>query len=104
VADNQELSGGIMKKYALVRVDNACPAILDNFGCISARKILHCKCGEDCKNYGDTKEQLVRKVAQVLLRQDLSYEVFSPSKEMVSAFYEGCLRRAKQIVEFLGVK
>ena len=46
------------KRYAIVRVDNICPPT--KMFC-SDRKI-------DCKKclYGDTKEQLVRKVAQAL--------------------------------------
>lgn len=72
-------------------MDNSCPAMLDDFGCIVARNMLHCKCGEDTKNYGDTKEQLINKVAQVIKRHTLK-----------GAVWEGEL--AKEIVEFLGVE
>lgn len=95
------------KRYAIVRVDNSCPAMLDDFGCIIARNILHCKCGEDAKNYGDTKEQLIRKVAQVLFRRRL--EMYNliwggvPSKQEAERYYEVRLEIAEEIVEFLGV-
>ena len=82
-----------MKRYAIVRVDNSCPAMLDDFGCIIARNMLHCKCGEDTKNYGDTKEQLIKKVAQALeLCMKKGYRTIT-SEEY-----------AKFIVEFLGVE
>ena len=84
-----------MKRYAIVRVDNSCPAMLDDFGCIIARNMLHCKCGEDTKNYGDTKEQLIRKIAQV----------FSMEKIIVAkTLDEYKYKLAKEIVEFLGVE
>ena len=86
-----------MKRYAIVRVDNTwCPNKFENidnrFVCDSRRKnikYVHC---ERCR-YGDTKEQLVRKVAQALKgtlwndRKGLTYEEI-----------------ATKIVEFLGVK
>lgn len=61
------------KRYAIVRVDNTwCPNKFENidnrFVCDSRRKNIkrvHC---ERC-NYGDTKEQLERKVEQVLRRK-----------------------------------
>ena len=81
------------KRCAIVRVDNSCPAMSDGLGCILSRNMFHCKCGEDIKNYGDTKEQLIRKVAQALKgtlwndRKGMSYEEI-----------------AKKIIEFLGVE
>lgn len=82
------------KRYAIVRVDNSCPAMLDDFGCIIARNILHCKCGEDTKNYGDTKEQLIKKVKTAL-------QLCNKNRvEKCNQFYFV----AKEIVEFLGVE
>lgn len=81
-----------MKRYAIVRVDNSCPAMVDDFGCIIARNILHCKCGEDTKNYGDTKEQLEKKIITAIERAGIDYVQLS--KEEI----------AKEIVEFLGVE
>ena len=95
------------KRYAIVRVDNSCPAMLDDFGCIIARNMLHCKCGEDTKNYGDTKEQLIKKVAQVIkrklkggliLRNTKINETYNIQKTISAKVV------AKEIVEFLGVE
>ena len=95
------------KRYAIVRVDNSCPAMLDDFGCIVARNMLHCKCGEDTKNYGDTKEQLIKKVAQVIkrklkggliLRNTKINETYNIQKTISAKVV------AKEIVEFLGVE
>ena len=94
------------KRYAIVRVDNMCPAITEE-------GINICKTDKNCKNkcpyrYGDTKEQLIRKVAQVRLRQEIKewYEVFKqkPNKKVINTFWERCLEHAKEIVEFLGVE
>ena len=84
------------KRYAIVRVDNSCPAMLDDFGCIIARNILHCKCGEDAKNYGDTKEQFEKKVAQALVRARIEEDENSKSLSWEQI--------ATRIVEFLGVE
>lgn len=93
-----------MKKYALVRVDNKCPALTED-------GINICKTDKNCRNkcpyrYGDSKEQLIRKVAQAILRtlkdgEVLKYEEFGTGfiKQPVSVEY-----LAKKIVEFLGVK
>lgn len=86
------------KRYAIVRVDNSCPAMVDDFGCIIARNILHCKCGEDAKNYGDTKKQLVMKVAQVIRRYRKNLEVCDYC-DMKDEF-----EIAEKVVEFLGVE
>lgn len=96
------------KRYAIVRVDNSCPAMLDDFGCIIARNMLHCKCGEDTKNYGDTKGQIVRKVAQVIFKAKLERyrQVWKcECSEMEKRDrYKDSLTLAKEIVEFLGVE
>ena len=88
-----------MKRYAIVRVDNSCPAMLDDFGCIIARNMLHCKCGEDTKNYGDTKEQLIRKVAQVIRKRTDNGIIVRYREDSISVE-----ELAKEIVEFLGVE
>lgn len=79
-------------RYAIVRVDNSCPAMLDDIACIVARNMLHCKCGEDPKNYGDTKEQLIQKIITAVERAGIDYVQLS--KEEI----------AKEIVKYLGVK
>lgn len=81
-------------RYALVRVDGTthCPSryekINRNFVCSG---LPHCyKC-----RYGDTKEQLIRKIAQV----------FSMEKIIVAkTLDEYKYKLAKEIVEFLGVE
>lgn len=80
------------KKYAIVRVDNHCPS-----WCGDNPKLDYIVCdlkNKNCKNcrYGDTKEQLVVKVAQILKQQMFILEV-----------YEDYIEAAKNIVEFLGV-
>lgn len=91
------------KRYVIVRVDNSCPEMLDDFGCIIARNILHCKCGEDTKNYGDTKEQLIRKVAQVIFKNFKNYNGFM-ARYLTSHLVSFAYKIAKEIVEFLGVE
>ena len=97
-----------MKRYAIVRVDN-------NYGpCVLEKeKVPICKTDELCYSgkcpcrYGDTKEQLIRKVAQVRLKQKIKrwYGPFlKPSKLTIEFVYEKCLEEAKEIVEFLGVE
>lgn len=82
-----------MKRYALVRVDKFCPRALErnyNLKCIGS---LHCDKCDLKKTYGDTKEQLVRKVEQALeLCMRKGYRTIT-SEEY-----------AKFIVEFLGVE
>lgn len=96
------------KRYAIVRVDNSCPEMLDDFGCSIARNILHCKCGEDTKNYGDTKEQLIRKIAQVIFKVKLArfrrvWKCECNEMEKKGRYIDS-LVLARKIVEFLGVE
>ena len=95
------------KRYAIVRVDNKCP---DWFEKIKNSFVCKLKMAEDgfhldCSNcrYGDTKEQLIRKIEQGI---DIGMKkVFG--KELDQAYYnrarENHLIIAKEIVEFLGV-
>ena len=96
------------KRYAIIRLDNFCPAMLDDFGCIVARNMLHCKCGEDTKNYGDIKEQLIKKIAQVLFKRKLKLyrRIWGSNMGSIERkdIYAQCLEVAKKIVEFLGVE
>lgn len=92
------------KRYAIVRVDRKCPAYENINLCDEENTTC-----EDCKvnkNYGDTKEQIVRKVATAILRtlkdgEVLKYEEFGTGfiKQPVSVEY-----LAERIVEFLGVE
>ena len=81
-----------MKRYAIVRVDEGCP-----LSGINIRNINACKISKSCQNclFGDTKEQLIRKVAQAL---KINTEKYYGEKELD---YE---LLAEEIVEFLGVE
>lgn len=93
------------QRYAIVRVDNKCPAYENINLCDEENTTC-----EDCKandNYGDTKEQLVRKVAQaikrklkggLILRNTKINETYNIQKTISAKAV------AKEIVEFLGVK
>lgn len=109
------------KRYAIVRVDMierkdshdfVCPehfeGINGRFVCAShyGKKYFpfaHC---EDCR-YGDTKKQLVRKIAQVLFRRKVKLYKKVWGCDMGSIEkkdqYKQCLEIAESIVEFLGV-
>lgn len=81
------------KRYSIVRVDGECPK--------GFNEDIYCKwCGNCGRIYGDTKEQLIRKVAQIRFKQETQYG----SKDMLKAVYNMCYRQAKEIVEFLGVE
>ncbi|MBQ2219201.1 MAG: hypothetical protein II417_00230 [Elusimicrobia bacterium] len=105
-----------MKRYAIVRVDNMCPAITEE-------GINICKTDKNCKNkcpyrYGDTKEQLIKKVATVLrriLKVDVcSYKYKGKMRKLETIRFKGKGRFdeivieleevATKIVEFLGVE
>lgn len=92
------------KRYDIIRVDKHCPNwyqkdidqkfLCDNQDCTSC---------DGCR-YGDTKEQLVRKVAQVLKRKaDLS-NYNKGAKFCYNLHFKYCENLAKEIIEFLGIK
>ena len=86
-----------MKRYAIVRVDGKCPDEFEKIDVQFTCRNLSCYAGKECyKNfYGDTKEQLIRKVAQV----------FSMEKIIVAkTLDEYKYKLAKEIVEFLGME
>ena len=89
-----------MKRYAIVRADKFCPRALErnyNLKCIGS---LHCDKCDLRKKYGDTKKQMILKVAQILFK--------NAPKETYQPRYieqrEKILKVAKEIVEFLGVE
>ncbi len=105
-------------RYAIVRVDkdyylNSCPAgfeeINNDFVC-SYKESKTYSISINCKKcrYGDTKEQLIRKVAQVLFKERLEIykKVYGiiPNDKFMKETYIKQLKVAKKIVEFLGVK
>lgn len=98
-----------MKRYAIVRVDKK-----DCGNCEFTYKNKNgkvaCKIGGiwQCDNYGDTKEQLVRKVAQVIFKSKLERyrQVWKCecSETEKRCRYNGSLILAQKIIEFLGVE
>lgn len=94
-----------MKRYAIVRVDNMCPEYIEDFKCHFPDNSVECM---TCNHhrYGDTKEQLIRKVATAIKRKlkggySVTYRKFGKGyiKDGVSA-----RELAESIVEFLGVE
>lgn len=79
------------ERYVIVRADNVCPARINNLSCNETKTMLRCKCGKDIKKYGDTKEQLIKKITTVLRREKI--------KRGLTYYW-----LATKIVEFLGVK
>lgn len=89
------------KRYAIVRADNRCPRALEKY-CGLKCSPKGCDGCEIAKNYGDTKEQLVMKVVQAMLRRfKRIYKGKFITVEMAEKQY---LEVAKEIVEFLGVE
>lgn len=87
---------GNKPRYAIVRVDNHCPeGLYENI-----KPNILCPKDGDCEkcNYGDTKEQLIKKITQVITRVRYAIEMGEVNR---IADDEGL---AKEIVEFLGVK
>ena len=79
-----------MKRYAIVRLGRY-GSCVEEFVCSGICK----KC-----NYGDTKEQLISKVEQIIRRPIQKGDLELKSK----GFKYGVRRLAKEIVEFLGVE
>ena len=97
-----------MKRYAIVRVDKDwCPYYADKEFIIPCSNF--CENRFECKDcrYGDTKEQLIRKVAQAIFRRKLKMykKVYGiiPNENFTKQIYSQCYSVAKEIVEFLGV-
>lgn len=86
-----------MKRYAIVRVDNNCPFVTEGMNHIICEKVFNCDefydeghCSNKC-NYGDTKEQLIRKIETAI------------TIWCNKGFYNK-EHLARRIVEFLGVE
>lgn len=96
------------KKYAIVKVQKKCPY----YEVISKKCLLDFEdCRKECINikgkfqYGDTKEQIVRKIAQILFQESPHNVLYTnPDKVVNEFFYNDCLKTATKIVEFLGVE
>lgn len=98
-------------RYALVRVDGTtyCPSRYEKINrAFVCSGLPHCY---KCK-YGDTKQQLINKIAQVLFKEELGwyaeYVEIIPKGKIDEPFcrniYEHCLDKARKIIEFMGVK
>ena len=88
-----------MKRYAIVRVDYKCPVMLEEKlkVCLSGHSCYHT---EKCPyQWGDTKEQLIRKVAQVIRKRTDNGIIVRYREDSISVE-----ELAKEIVEFLGVE
>lgn len=93
------------KKYAIVRVDDKCPLVTeDNFYCSEYLQKDKCK---KCKEIrGDTKEQMIKKVAQVIKSNydNIFATADAPLAVILDIITESYKDLAKEIVEFLGVE
>lgn len=103
------------KRYSIVRVDGVCPT---RFECRNFEGLINYYVCDDRKDnkkqpncnkclYGDTKEQLIKKVAQVLFKRKYKtnerlYGYMSDNFK--KRLYTQCLETSKEIVEFLGVE
>ena len=94
-----------MAKYAIVRVEDTCPSGHDgckvNLVCVQGRNNIKKKWCENCF-YGDTKEQLISKVAQVI-RTQIKKNYIDVNVGKIGYFIRA-EELAKEIVEFLGVE
>ena len=104
-----------MKRYAIVRVDGHCPNRFENIQndwVCKVDKNMNCKHRCSKNRYGDTKEQLMKKVAQVLFRKEMKWWkehlTLTPNRKIdepfIRSIYEQCLEKAKEIISFLGVE
>lgn len=91
-------------RYSIIRVEGLCPLKLERKLNCDNRLCKDCKL---IKNYGDTKEQLIGKVAQaikrklkggLILRNTKINETYNIQKTISTKAV------AKEIVEFLGVR
>jgi hypothetical protein len=95
------------KRYSIVRVDIYNPCCLENIECKVDAEICHK--GKCPYNYGDTKEQLIKKVAQKIFEDENRTWVDTFGEEYLLKKYinmnkEKSLKLAKEIIEFLGVE
>lgn len=90
------------KRYAIVRVDGRCPREAEMEWEIKCVPNLNCSECKVRKNYGDIKEQLARKIVQVLLRR--FKRMYKGKFITVKVAEKQYLEIAKEIVEFLGVE
>lgn len=94
------------KRYSIVRVDRSCPLSDINIGNINIGNINVCKISKSCQNclFGDTKEQLIKKVAQVLFKKFMKTNSRFKGLKKIQIAKRLAYKLAKEIVEFLGVE
>lgn len=85
------------KRYAIIRVDNKCPDEFENIKVDYVCRDISCYEGKECskKFYGDTKEQLVRKI-------ETAVAIMRNKMENKEVYLDRAV--ATFIVEFLGVE
>lgn len=96
------------QRYTIVKVQKKCLY----YEVISKKCLLDFEdCRKECINingkfqYGDTKQQLIKKVAQILFQNSPHKVLYTnPDKVVNEFFYSDCLKIATKIVEFFGVK
>ena len=88
-------------KYLIIRVDEGCPLSDINIGNINA-----CKASKGCRSclFGDTKQQLINKIAQVLIREVLADIKIKVDKRTLEELTKMQRQSAEKIIDFLGVK
>lgn len=88
-----------MERYAIVRVDGKCVRDYEDIKCPYDYTCSVCKKNKDEKYiYGDTKEQLITKIEQIITKYRDRIEPCEYC-DMLDSY-----SIAKEIVEFLGVK
>ena len=100
------------KRYAIVRCNyNNCPIKYKIPKTYKNRCILNNENCEQCGRNGDTKEQFINKVAQVLYKKELEHwssimllRIEDVSEYVKTNFKAQAIELAKEIVEFLGVE
>lgn len=94
-------------RYDIVKTDfNSCPIKYRMPG--KYKKHICFPFQRDCDKYGDTKEQLIKKVATAIFRREVKaykkYYGIEPMRIITRDVETKCLKVAKEIVEFLGVE
>jgi len=97
----------VKARYAIVMVDKVlnCPIYvgITGFCKVNDGGCDNCKMKTEKGNYGDTKEQMILKVAQVLIKDEMKYCKWE-TKVQKEVCWQNNMELAKEIVEFLGVE
>ena len=92
------------ERYSIVITGYKCPVMLEEKlkVCLSGHSCYHT---EKCPyQWGDTKEQLIRKVAQVLFKKFMKTNSRFKGLKKIQVAKRLAYKLAKEIVEFLGVE